>query len=441
MRCDVGTYGSWLSSALPSGWDPNAAHLRLIAEHLDAVTSGAIDRLAIFMPPRHGKSETVTVRYPVHRLERDAQTSILVTAYNQRMANRFGRKVRNVATGRVDIAPDKSAADEWHTVAGGQVLARGVGSPPTGVGFGLIVIDDPIRRREDADSQTYRDKAWDWYTDDLYTRLEPEGAIIMVLTRWHEDDVASRAMKSEPGRWTVLKLAALAEPDDPMGRSEGAALWPERWSREHLLRTRDVMAQNEGLRSWEALYQQNPQPREGDMFRPGAIEVVPARPVCTRWVRRWDLASSDGSGDWTVGALMGMQDDGRLVVADIARGQWSTDRRDAVIRQTAALDGQDVRIVLPQDPGSAGVDVAKHLTRQLLGYRVKAVRETGDKITRADPYSSQVNAGNVRMVAGSWNAGYMAELRSFPGGAHDDQVDASSGGATELMSRRVAQVY
>ncbi len=433
-------YAEWLKGAVPTGWDAQAQHIRLIAEHLDAVTSGQVDRLAIFMPPRHGKSETVTVRYPLYRLERDPTESVLVTGYSQRIANRFSRKVRNLAGGRISIAQDKSAADEWHTDQDGYLLARGVGSPPTGVGFRLIIIDDPIRSREDAESEASRERAWDWYTDDLLTRCEPKAAVVMVLTRWHEDDVASRALASEPDRWTVLRLPALAEADDPMGRREGAALWPERMGREALIRQRDIMAQNDGLRGWEALYQQNPQAREGTMFPVGRIEVVPERPVCRKVVRRWDLASSDGRGDYTVGVLMGLLADGRFVVLDVVRGQWSTDERDQIIRQTAALDGRPVTVEVPQDPGSAGVDVAKHLTRMLAGYKVRSARETGDKATRADPFASQVGAGNVQMVKAAWNVEYIAELRGFPQRKHDDQVDASAGAFRMLTERRAVRV-
>jgi len=434
-------FGEWLKGAVPRGWDATAPHLRAIAEHLDAVTAGEVDRLAIFMPPRHGKTETVTVRYPLYRLQRDPTCSVLVTGYSQRIANRFSRKVRNLAAGRVAVAQDKAAADEWHTDQGGQMLARGVGSPPTGVGFGLILIDDPIKSREDADSEAKRERAWDWYTDDLMTRLEPGGAVVMVLTRWHEDDVASRALASEPGEWTVLRLPALAEEDDPLGRRPGAALWPARFDVEALQRQRDVMMRNDGARGWEALYQQSPQPREGVMFKVGAIAVVPARPVCKRMVRRWDMAASDGRGDWTVGVLMGLMDDGRFAVLDVVRGQWATDDRDQVIRQTAALDGRGVQVIVPQDPGSAGLDVARHLSRMLAGFRCKAVPETGDKVNRADPFASQVGAGNVVMVRGDWNGEFLAELKGFPQRKHDDQVDAASGAFRALTVKRQVTGY
>ena len=221
----------------------------MIAEHLDAVNRGEIDRLAIHMPPRHGKSETVTVRAPLYDLERDPELNVLVTGYNERFARKFGRKTRNLAIERGLVASDKTANDEWATKKGGLYMARGVGSPPTGTGFKRIYIDDPIRRREDAESEIYREKTWDWYTDDLYTRLEPGGAIILTMTLWHEDDLGARAVASEPGKWTVLKLPAISD--------EGKALWPERYSVGDLNRIRDAIRRRDGERSWEALYQQN----------------------------------------------------------------------------------------------------------------------------------------------------------------------------------------
>jgi hypothetical protein len=180
-------FAAYLRATLPRGWTADAPHLRLIAQHLDAVERGEIDRLAIHMPPRHAKTETTTIRGAGWMLERAPESNVLVTAYNQRIANRFSRKTRNLLAGRVQIAADQKAADEWGTTQGGTFMARGVGSPPTGLGFRRIFFDDPIRRRQDAESEVYRERVWDWYTDDLYTRLEPGGAIVLVATRWHMD--------------------------------------------------------------------------------------------------------------------------------------------------------------------------------------------------------------------------------------------------------------
>ena len=432
-------YLSFLRTSLPTGWTADAPHIRLIVEHLDAVERGEIDRLAIHMPPRHSKSETTTIRYPVYALSRRPDQNVLLTGYNERFARRLGRKARTIAQGRLSLAPDKQAADEWATTAGGVMMTRGVGSPPTGTGFSRIVIDDPIRRREDADSEVYREKVWDWYTDDLYTRLEPGGAIVLVMTLWHEDDIGARAVASEPGRWTVLKLPAIAEnsPDRPdaLGRPEGAALWPERYDVAALERIRAVMAQNEGERSWQALFQQNPTAREGSFFKVGQIAIEPAAPaILSDQCRAWDMAATEGGGDYTVGALVARAPDGIFWILDIRRGRWATDTRNKEILQAAAMDGTKVRIHGPQDPGSAGKDAAAAFARMLAGYSVKTEPVSGAKVTRADPFSAQVNAGNVRMIKADWNKAVIEELRSFPLGAHDDCVDALSDAFTELAT-------
>jgi predicted phage terminase large subunit-like protein len=418
-------YDAWFQRTLPKGWTV-PEHVRLINEHLAAVERGEIDRLAIHMPPRHGKSETVTIRFPLRWIERRPADNILVTGYNERFARKFSRRIRNMAAERSLVAADKSAADEWATSRGGLVMARGVGNPPTGTGFNLILIDDPVRRREDAESEAYREKAWDWYTDDLYNRLEPGAPLVLVMTLWHEDDIGARAVASEPGRWTVLKLPAIS--------GAGAALWPERFPVPALERIQRVMIQNEGARSWEALYQQNPTPREGSVFKVSKLEYVDAADVPGDLVlcRAWDLAATSGAGDYTAGVLVGRSDEGYVYVLDSVRGQWEPAARNQRKRETAAQDGRHVTIRLPQDPGQAGKEQAGSLTRMLAGYPVKALPISGDKQVRADPFAAQVNAGNVRIVRGAWNAAFVEELRTFPAGKNDDQVDAAADAFNEV---------
>lgn len=431
----AGTYHDFLKSTLPAQWTADPAHIRLIAEHLDKVERGEIDRLAIHMPPRHGKSETVTYRFPVRWLECNRTNNVLVTGYNERFARKFGRRTRNLAKSLRLTSGEKSAEDEWETTQGGLLMTRGVGSPPTGTGFNLIVIDDPVRRREDAESPTIREKTWDWYTDDLYSRLEPGGAIVLIMTLWHEDDIGARAVASEPGRWTVLKLPALAQESDPLGRKPGEALWPERYDEEALERRRNVMRKKDGERSFEALYQQNPTPREGAFFKVSNLEILDAPPAGLRLVRAWDVASSESRGDYSAGVLMGTKGDGFYYVLDVVRGQWSSDERDRRMKQTAQLDGKAVRIQVPQDPGAAGKSLAQHLVRMLAGFPVTSSRVSGDKEIRADPVSSQVNAGNVKLIKGAWNKDFIEELRTFPG-KNDDQVDALADAFDDLANRR-----
>jgi predicted phage terminase large subunit-like protein len=424
-------YEAWFRGTLPPSWTV-PEHVRLINEHLAAVERGEIDRLAIHMPPRHGKSESVTIRFPLRWIERRPGDNVLVTGYNERFARKFSRRIRNMAAERSGgklVAADKSAADEWATSKGGLVMARGVGNPPTGTGFNLIVIDDPIRRREDAESEAYREKTWDWYTDDLYNRLEPGAPLILVMTLWHEDDIGARAVAAEPGRWTVLRLPAISD--------EGAALWPDRYPVASLERIRDVMAQNEGLRSWEALYQQNPTPREGSVFDVSELRYVDAAsvPKDLARCRAWDLAATGGGGDYTAGVLMGRGSDGLTYVLDVVRGQWESAERNRRMKLTAEQDGPSVRVRLPQDPGQAGKEQAGALTRMFAGYPVRVLPVSGDKAVRADPFAAQVGAGNVRLLRGTWNAAFVEELRAFPAGRHDDMVDAAADAFNDLVPR------
>lgn len=253
-------------------------------------------------------------------------------------------------------------------------------------------------------------------------------------TRWHEDDLMGRLLAAEADgtgdTWTKLHLPALDE--------QGRALWPEKYSEADLTQIRLTI----GEYDWSALYMGTPTPREGAFFKVSAIRIVDAMPTALPTVRAWDVAATPGDGDYTAGALMAGPDaEGRFYVADMVRGQWDTDERNRTMRQTADLDGAGVRVLVPQDPGSAGVDASRAFVRLLSGYSVEAVRVTGEKGLRADPFSSQVNAGNVCMVRGAWNRATLDEMRSFPLGRNDDQVDALADAFNALTRRRIVRAY
>jgi len=388
------------------------------------------------MPPRHGKSENLTVRYPVFRLERDPKTRIIIGAYNATLAARFSRKARRIAEQRLELATDRTAVDDWETAKGGGVRSVGVGGGVTGMGADLIIIDDPVKSREEANSEVLREKIKQWYSDDLYTRLEPGGAIVLIMTRWHEDDLAGWILASEKASdWTVVRLPALAEENDPLGRPVGEALCPSRYDVADL---EDIRI-TQGGASFDALYQQNPTAREGAFFKVGLLGLVEALPAGVRLVRAWDSAATEGDGDYTVGVLMGRGEDGLFYVADVVRGQWDTAERNRIIRATAERDGVSVRVVVPEDPGSAGKDSARALVSLLAGFSVERKRATGSKDVRAEPFSAQVNAGNVKLLRGAWNTAFVEELRAFPRGRYDDQVDAASDAFNDLVRRRLGR--
>lgn len=421
-------------------------HLRLLSDKLLAVERGEIDRLMVFMPPRHGKSELSSTRFPAWYLGRNPTRQIITASYSADLAeNTFGRNVRNLFRSPefgnvfpgVALSSDSSAKGQWATNKGGVYVAAGVDGGLTGKGANLALIDDPFKDRKEAESQVIRDNVWDWYRSVLYTRLMPGGAIVLIMTRWHPDDLAGRLLKAQAtggDKWEVVELPALADsPDDALGRSEGEALWPARYPLPALKRMRD----NIGPREWSALYQQKPTEAEGNLFKVTALPYLDAAPSgVTDIVRRWDLAATRDTGgndpDWTVGVKMGRMDGGRYVILDVTRLRGGPQDVQQAIVNTAQADGYDVRVVLPEDPGQAGKAQSAYLVGLLPGYSVQAVRETGDKATRATPFAAQVNVGNVSLVRGVWNDAFREELRAFPAATHDDQVDAAAGAFTAI---------
>ena len=267
--------------------------------------------------------------------------------------------------------------------------------------------------------------------------------LVVSNTRWHEDDLSGRILpegwNGESGRilckdgnyWEVVCLAAKCESaNDPLGRPIGEYLWREWFDDRHWAQF------EQNPRTWAALFQQRPAPLEGDLFRPDQIKVIDALPAGDiKWCRGWDLASTT-DGDFTAGGKLGRLPDGRFVIADMVRIRVGPDQRDAAMVNTAGLDGKGVRISIPQDPGQAGKTQVLYLTRALSGYTVKSSPESGDKIVRAEPFAAQVNIGNVMMLKGDFNTALINELRVFPNGTNDDQVDSLSRAFSEIMVTR-----
>ena len=299
-----------------------AEHHRLIAEKLEAVERGEIDRLMIFMPPRHGKSELATKRFPAYAMGRNPERQIIQASYNSDLATDFGRQVRNIVNDgryqnvfKTTLASDSKAANRWNTSGGGAYVAAGVGTAVTGRGADIFIIDDPLKDREEAESEARRETIWNWYTSTAYTRLMKGGAVILIQTRWHEDDLAGRLLEAEAkggDKWEKLILPAV---------SEYGPLWPEMFDRAALQRIQD----NIGERDWSALYQQAPSPDEGTFFkrewfkRHAAVPHNVSRYLCS------DYAVSDKTGDYTEHGLFAIAPDNTIYVEDWWHGQTTSD--------------------------------------------------------------------------------------------------------------------
>ncbi len=426
---------------------PAAHHLRLIGE-LERLEAGEIDRLMVLMPPGSAKSTYVSVLFPAWWLHRRPRSAVIAACHTAELAEHFGRQVRRLvvehgqALGYSLVANDR-AAGRWATSAGGSYFAVGVRGPLIGRRADLVVIDDPIKSHAEADSALYRENTWNWFRSDLITRLRPHARMVVVMTRWHPDDLGGRLLERDSS-WSVLRLPALAEADDPLGRKPGEALWPEWEDGAALERKRAAV----GSRVWAAQFQQSPRPDDGTLFLVARIGILAAAAEM-RAVRCWDLAATaagDGQDpDWTVGVKLGRDAEGRFVVLDVVRLRAGPHEVAQTIAATAQRDGKQVRIGLPQDPGQAGKHQVAWLMGRLAGFLVTASPESGAKVTRALPVAAQVEAGNVFLVRAPWNAVFLDELRDFPHGRKDDQVDALtraftllSAGESPLGRRHVA---
>lgn len=455
---------------------PRARHLRLLCEALEEVeryvaTEGeeGIGRLMAFMPPRHWKSQTVSVRFPAWVLGRNPDVPIITTSYAGDLAVGFSRQARNLISspeydvlfgeksGReeaVRLSPDSQAAQDWHLdkFIGG-VRAAGVGGGITGKGCRLLIIDDPHKDRKEAESTTLRRDVGNWYRSVAYTRLE-KGAIVIILTRWHMEDLAGMLLKlmvEDPlaDRWTVICLPAMAEEwaggvdeaeaelalkegwfkgADPLGREVGEPLWPEQFDSRALT----IIKANVGGYDWVALFMQRPRKTEGQIIKANRIKIIEEHevPAEVRPVRFWDLAvGRSARANWLAGALGGKDKRKRFYIMDMARIRppWSEARpkiKQVMLRDPAGVV-QGIEVVGQQD----GYYQEFRDDEELQMRSIVAVnpRELGDKVARAQLWATRIEDDMVYMVRGPWNDDFIIECVGFPQAASDDQVDGVSG--------------
>ena len=318
------------------------------------------------------------------------------------------------------------------TTAGGGFVAAGVGGGITGKGAHVLVIDDPVKNREDAESQNNRDANWDWYTSTAYTRLAPGGGVLVILTRWHDDDLAGRLLKSAlqgGDEWEVVRYPAIAEEDEEF-RKAGEALHPERYSVEALRRIEKAV----GPRDWSALYQQNPVADDGQYFTRSMVNYYDPEDVdegAMRYYCAWDLAiGKNDRNDYSVGIVVGINDRDDMFVMDVVRGRF--DGFELVER---ILD-----LYEQWKPSIIGIEKG-HIEMALGPFLEKRVRERGlfeayfkdlktgrrDKEARARAIQGRMQQGKVYFPRDAAFSGpLIAELLRFPNGTHDDQVDALS---------------
>lgn len=417
-----------------------AQHHAPLAAALDRVFRGECKRLVINMPPRYSKTEMAVVNWISWCLGKVPDSEFIHVSYAAPLALNNSANTRELVQHEVygeifpevELRRDSSAKGDWRTTRGGVVYATGAEGTVTGFGAGkarpgfggAIVIDDPHKPGE-ADSDKVRQGVIDWFNNTLQSRVNSaDTPIIVIMQRLHEQDLAGWLLGRNPGEeprpggngevWEHVCFKALSD--------DGDALWPEKHSREDLLRMKAAMPY-----VFSGQYQQRPSPAEGGLIKAGNIEIVDALPTGLHFVRGWDLAGTEEKmkrGDYTVGAKLARHSDGVIYIADVVRGRMGPEEVEATIGNTGRMD----RFLqsIPQDPGQAGKAQVMHLGKRLFGVPTQFSLESGDKATRAAGFAAQVNAGNVKMLRAPWNEALLAEFRMFPNGTYDDQVDACS---------------
>lgn len=449
---------------------------RRLEQFSEVVEQGKSPRLMLLMPPRAGKSEIASKTFPAWHLGRNPSHEIIACSYNLDLAMDFSKKIKvvldsdafqHVFPARLD--PDNRSSASWglHKEVGGYVAA-GVGGGITGKGAHILIIDDPVKNAEEADSAVSREGIWDWYGSAAYTRLAPGGGVLVVMTWWHDDDLAGRlqvAMRSDDpdvDQFVIVKYPAIAEFDeylDPVSdqivrlspdqvpdsnldliplRREGEALHPERFDVKALRKIRATVPP----RFWSALYQQNPVPDDGSFFTTDMFRRAPLPPLDECYVSiAWDFAiSAKKKNDFTVGTVL-LQDCSDMIhVADVLR--FKSDDADYIVGAILSLakKWKHPSLIVGFEDGQIYKTMASTLRRAMQQASfypaTRVLPPLTDKEVRATPLKGLMQQGRVTFnTEGDWYDGMRAEMLRFPSGVHDDYVDSAAWAAQMVLER------
>jgi predicted phage terminase large subunit-like protein len=413
-----------------NGYIP-ARHHRLLIEKLEALAHGTlrVPRLAVFMPPGSAKSTYASVLFPPWCMAQHPQAQFLAASHTTELAERWGRRVRDLIAEKSSIlglVPDEAnqAAGRWATKQGGEYLAAGARIGIAGFRALFGAIDDPLRSREDAESLTVRDRLWEWYLYDFRPRLVPHARQLLIQTRWHEDDLAGRALNFE--EWEVVSLPAEAKADDQLGRAPGEFLWgdDEYGYGEQL----QELKKTTPPRLWSALYQQAPTPDEGDYFKEAWFKPLDLQPSHTmmRCYGGSDYAVTADGGDYTVHMVIGVDYLNNLYLLDVWRKQTTS---DVWIDALCDLVAKYKPMGWAEELGQIKASVGPFLTRRMQERRVYVTREQfptrGDKAIRARSMQGRLALDGIFYPRNApWEADFFAEVLNLWASKHDDQGDA-----------------
>lgn len=405
---------------------------------------GKASYVVLICPPRHGKSDLASRRFPLWHLGRHPNDEVILATYGANLAHKMSRKARQCfmspeygRTFGLEISSESASVGDWMVKDhDGAYHAIGIEGAITGHGAHVLVIDDYLKGREQAESEVIRDKVWDAFTDDLMSRLAPVHIVVIVATRWHEDDLVGRIkrhMEEDPEFprfeehvYPAIDVALGADAEEEV---DGAWLFPERFSPEWYRRARGTSS----AYSWQAMWLGEPRPRQGNLLRVDRVQYYDEPPEGLRWVRGWDLASSEkermnSNPDFSCGVKLAVRGNNGLrsvYIDDVVKGQWSAPKRDSVIYRTARGDGDET--VLGVEQVGPYKDAVTYMRRALRGkFIVRTFTPNVDKVIRAQALEAVFETGEVYLRRAAWNQEFLAELAAFPMGTKDDQVDGTT---------------
>jgi len=421
----------------------DAEHHRVIAKDLEDLEKGIIRRLIVTIPPRHGKSELCTRKFPTWCQGRNPHWQQIITGYSETFSQQeFGKPIRNLMIGdrfkqvfpKAIVQADSKSSGFIETANRGKLTITGVGGPVTGKGADLLVIDDPYKNAEDADSDTYRNKVWDWYASTARTRLMPGGRILIVLTRWHEDDIVGRIFnpdytdQRQKHLWRVRHMAALTDKDGNP-HNDGEPLWPEWYSKEELLSIQYDLSSKKTVRFWNALYQGQPSPPDGDYFTRDMFVTYDSPkelPQNMNYYAGMDLAVSTEYGrDRSFVVTAGVDEYGDIWIVDVL---WEKQEADVIVDAIVAEFVRYKPIYAWGETGQIAKSIGPFLRKRMKEKKcwtfIEESAPIGDKSARARSFRGMMAQGMVHWPNYQpWYHDLVDEFLKFPTGKHDDAVD------------------
>ena len=402
---------------------------KLLAHKLECVARGTIKRLIISMPPRHGKTELASIRFAPWFLGKNPDKNIALATYSAEFAEENSEKAREIVDSNIyreifNVSLKKDTVSRWRTQHGGNYYAVGIGGALTGRGANILIVDDPHKNRKEAESVVKRKDVWDWFASTAYTRLEKDAAVVVIMTRWHDDDLVGRLLKSNE-EWDILSFPAIAEKNEHY-RKVNTPLWQEKYDLEALLKIKSAI----GSREFTSLYQGAPSAAEGEIFKRDWWQYYLSPPTEGRIIQSWDTAfKAKEQNDYSACTTWRINSNGFYLLHRWMDRVEFPDLKRKFIQLANEFKADEINV----EDKASGQSLIQELNRET-SLPIIPVEPAGDKIARANGVTPIIEAGKVFLPEDAvWLDDYLANMSAFPNGMHDDDVDST----TQALSKHM----